>query len=293
MTVFSLHPVKAITTGEGGLVTTEDDELARRLRLFRTHGITQATASPPARRTGALVLRDAGARLQLPHHRLPVRARPQPARAPRRLGRAAQRDRAIATASCWPTRTAIDAAAGRARGLAARHHLFVIRVRAGADARLRVVRAPPRRRASASRSTTSRSTGCRTTATRSAIPQDAVPGGGARTTAGAISLPMFPAMTDGDVDRVVSELRRALPMTPTRAAPRPSPRLARASAPRVIPALRRQTLSKNPTQWVQGVAPAYVAAGRGRLRLGRRRQPLPRPPDGARAGDPRARAPAR
>ena len=41
MTTFSLHPVKAITTGEGGLVSTEDDELARRLRLFRTHGITK------------------------------------------------------------------------------------------------------------------------------------------------------------------------------------------------------------------------------------------------------------
>jgi dTDP-4-amino-4,6-dideoxygalactose transaminase len=41
MTTFSLHPVKAITTGEGGMVTTEDDELAERLRMFRTHGITR------------------------------------------------------------------------------------------------------------------------------------------------------------------------------------------------------------------------------------------------------------
>jgi UDP-4-amino-4,6-dideoxy-N-acetyl-beta-L-altrosamine transaminase len=39
MTVFSFHPVKPITTGEGGLVVTEDDELARRLRLMRSHGI--------------------------------------------------------------------------------------------------------------------------------------------------------------------------------------------------------------------------------------------------------------
>lgn len=39
MTVFSFHPVKPITTGEGGVVTTNDDELAHRLRLLRSHGI--------------------------------------------------------------------------------------------------------------------------------------------------------------------------------------------------------------------------------------------------------------
>ena len=35
---FSFHPRKAITTGEGGMVTTDDDELADRLRLLRNHG---------------------------------------------------------------------------------------------------------------------------------------------------------------------------------------------------------------------------------------------------------------
>jgi perosamine synthetase len=39
MCCFSTHPVKPITTGEGGLVTTNDDELAARLRRFRSHGI--------------------------------------------------------------------------------------------------------------------------------------------------------------------------------------------------------------------------------------------------------------
>src|SRR5215467_11331809 len=39
MTVFSFHPVKHITTGEGGIVTTDRPELAARLRLFRNHGI--------------------------------------------------------------------------------------------------------------------------------------------------------------------------------------------------------------------------------------------------------------
>lgn len=40
MTVFSLHPVKHITTGEGGIISTDDAELANRLRRFRNHGIT-------------------------------------------------------------------------------------------------------------------------------------------------------------------------------------------------------------------------------------------------------------
>ena len=40
MTVFSFHPVKHITTGEGGMVTTDDAWFAERLRLFRNHGIT-------------------------------------------------------------------------------------------------------------------------------------------------------------------------------------------------------------------------------------------------------------
>ncbi len=39
--VFSFHPVKIITTGEGGIVTTQDPALARRLQLLRSHGITR------------------------------------------------------------------------------------------------------------------------------------------------------------------------------------------------------------------------------------------------------------
>jgi perosamine synthetase len=38
--VFSFHPVKTVTTGEGGAVTTNSEELAARLRRFRSHGMT-------------------------------------------------------------------------------------------------------------------------------------------------------------------------------------------------------------------------------------------------------------
>jgi perosamine synthetase len=40
MTVFSFHPVKHITTGEGGMVATNDARLAETLRRFRNHGIS-------------------------------------------------------------------------------------------------------------------------------------------------------------------------------------------------------------------------------------------------------------
>jgi perosamine synthetase len=40
LNTFSFHPVKHITTGEGGCVTTNDENLARRLKLFRNHGIS-------------------------------------------------------------------------------------------------------------------------------------------------------------------------------------------------------------------------------------------------------------
>ena len=40
LNVFSFHPVKAVTTGEGGMVTTDDEDMAARMRIFRNHGIT-------------------------------------------------------------------------------------------------------------------------------------------------------------------------------------------------------------------------------------------------------------
>ena len=44
ITVFSFHPVKIITTAEGGMATTNSDELATKLGLFRSHGITRDPA---------------------------------------------------------------------------------------------------------------------------------------------------------------------------------------------------------------------------------------------------------
>jgi UDP-4-amino-4,6-dideoxy-N-acetyl-beta-L-altrosamine transaminase len=51
--VFSFHPVKIVTTGEGGMVTTQDAALARRLQLLRSHGITRETGEMLHPDTGA------------------------------------------------------------------------------------------------------------------------------------------------------------------------------------------------------------------------------------------------
>lgn len=50
MTIFSFHPVKHITTGEGGVVTTNNKELYEKLRILRNHGIDKT----PGERTGYL-----------------------------------------------------------------------------------------------------------------------------------------------------------------------------------------------------------------------------------------------
>ena len=41
ITVFSFHPVKHITTGEGGIACTQNDSLKEKMALYRTHGITR------------------------------------------------------------------------------------------------------------------------------------------------------------------------------------------------------------------------------------------------------------
>lgn len=47
MATFSFHPVKTIATGEGGMVTTNDDRLAQRLRTLRSHGMVKPQGADP------------------------------------------------------------------------------------------------------------------------------------------------------------------------------------------------------------------------------------------------------
>lgn len=43
ITVFSFHPVKIMTTGEGGMVFTNDKDISKKLELYRSHGVTRDT----------------------------------------------------------------------------------------------------------------------------------------------------------------------------------------------------------------------------------------------------------
>ena len=57
MAVFSFHPVKNIATGEGGMITTNDEAIYRRLLRLRSHGINKLTDSfqlPELAKTGGL-----------------------------------------------------------------------------------------------------------------------------------------------------------------------------------------------------------------------------------------------
>ena len=51
ITVFSFHPVKIITSGEGGMAVTNDATLAKHMRLLRSHGITSTAADMQLRPT--------------------------------------------------------------------------------------------------------------------------------------------------------------------------------------------------------------------------------------------------
>ena len=51
--VFSFHPVKIITTGEGGIATTNSDEIAQKLRQLRSHGVVRDPSALSSEEEGA------------------------------------------------------------------------------------------------------------------------------------------------------------------------------------------------------------------------------------------------
>lgn len=61
MTTFSFHPVKTMTTGEGGILVTDNDAYARRARLLRSHGITREADDFIGLGGGSVQLQEQGA----------------------------------------------------------------------------------------------------------------------------------------------------------------------------------------------------------------------------------------
>lgn len=207
VTCFSLHPLKAMTTGEGGLAATEDDELAARMRAFRTHGIVKEDLRPGPT--------DGGWYQEMQHLGFNYRMTEFQAALGlsqlerldgwiRRRNEIALRYRELLADE---GRIALPPAApeGSLHG----HHLFVVQVRDGSQARHAAFEAL---RAAGIGVQVHYIPIYRFPYYRDALgyPQDECPEA-ERIYAGALSLPIFPAMTDADVDRVVEELRRALP----------------------------------------------------------------------------------
>jgi perosamine synthetase len=207
LTTFSFHPVKAMTTGEGGIVTTEDDELARRMRLFRTHGITKDDVSPSEtegdwyyemkvlgfnyRITDVQCALGVSQLSRLDHW---IAAR----------NRIAERYRDLLASE-----ERIELPPAAPTGWLHGHHLFVVKVLGGAEDRLATYNAM---RAAGIGVQVHYIPVYRLPYYRDVLgyPQDTCPAT-EDYYAGALSLPMFPTLAKADVERVSAELRDALP----------------------------------------------------------------------------------
>jgi perosamine synthetase len=207
VTCFSLHPVKAMTTGEGGVATTEDDELAERLQIFRTHGIVRGDATTPGEHDGAwwYEMQALGFNYRITDFQCALGLSQL-----ERLESWVQRRNEIAV--LYRERLANEDRIGlppqAPDGSRHGYHLFVAQVRGGPALRRRVfdglraagifvqVHYIPLYKMPFYRDTFG-------------LPPDAWPHA-EDYYAGAISLPMFPAMNDADVDLVVAEITRLL-----------------------------------------------------------------------------------
>lgn len=205
MTIFSFHPVKAITSGEGGMVSTDDDALADALRAFRSHGIRRREPTEDPMIGGwHYDVESLGYNYRLTDI--------QSALGLRQLTRlddfiAARNEIADRYRDALAGLPAIAMPASARPGDRHAYHLFVVRFEEG----------PARRRLVYDRL---RDEGIGTQLHYVPIPShplyrrlgytmDRLPQAQAYWEQ-ALSLPVFPTMQAGDVERVVSALRRAL-----------------------------------------------------------------------------------
>jgi perosamine synthetase len=201
-TVFSFHPVKHVTTGEGGMVVTADEALAGRARRFRNHGIDVDHRQRSAQGTWVYEMTDLGYNYRLSDIACALGASQLahlPAWVARRRALAARYDGTLAGLP------AVRPVAVRP-GAEHAYHLYPVRV--SAAARARVFEAM-------------RTEGIGVNVHYLPVHLHAYyrerfgTGRGLCPAAEAaydelLTLPLFPAMTDADVDRVVAALGRAL-----------------------------------------------------------------------------------
>jgi perosamine synthetase len=203
MAILSFHPVKAITSAEGGMVTTRDPALRERLAAFRTHGIARAPDVGEGGWHQEQRLLGFNYRLSDVHAAL---GRSQL----RRLERFIARRNEIAGRyrDGLGDVEALELAPPAGEGARHAYHLFVVRCRDGADARralydglhargilvqvhyLPVYRHPYYRE-------------------HYGLDEGECPEA-ERYYAGCLSLPCFPDLTEGEQDRVIEAVREEL-----------------------------------------------------------------------------------
>jgi perosamine synthetase len=124
LSTFSFHPVKPITTCEGGMITTDDPGLARRMRIFRNHGITTDHRERAQAGAWFYEMTELGYNYRLSDVQCALgisQLRKLPARVARRREIARQYDRAFASSSAVrPLRTRAEVAHA--------YHLYVVSV---------------------------------------------------------------------------------------------------------------------------------------------------------------------
>ena len=207
MSVFSFHPVKAITSGEGGMVTTRSAELRDRLRLFRSHGITKDPA--------LLELPDEGGWHQEQHalgfnYRLTDIHSALGRSQLRKLDAFVQRRNEIADRyrELLGGLDALELPPAAPNGSVHAYHLFAVRLRDGAAARRRLYDGLREREIFAQvhylpvhlHPWYQRNQG--TTAGLAPIAEEIA--------ASCLSLPCYSTLTDADQDRVVAAIREVL-----------------------------------------------------------------------------------
>lgn len=209
LTTMSFHPVKTITTGEGGAVLTDDEELARRARDFRNHGLVRDRARFRRDATDPLVgpwyyeVQSLGLNYRLTDIQCAL-GRSQL----RKLGRFVERREAIVARyrEAFASEAELELIAV-APGAEPAWHLFPVRVAGGAHRRAiffaalqRQAIAPQVHYVAVSDLPLYRDLGYDPEATPIAL--DA-----ARR---LVSLPLYPTLTDEDVERVIGAVRVAL-----------------------------------------------------------------------------------
>ena len=204
LTTFSFHPVKTITSGEGGAVLTNDDSLARKARDFRNHGLVRER-NRLERDDGPWYyeIQSLGFNYRLTDIQCAL-GRSQLRKLDRFVTRRAQIVARYRAALSSHPRLTLPAQRPEASPA---WHLFALRVAGGAEARSRFYLAL-RERGILSQvhyvlvndMPLYRQLGHRPEATPIA----------AAASASLLSLPLYPAMTDDDVERVISAVGEAL-----------------------------------------------------------------------------------